>query len=120
MDTFSPSSIIVAVGKTHNLNFSETGSGEGWNSGHGEKDWHYFSATKTDNLENVVKEIYAGICTGLTKRGADIHGNSEATHAFVVYGLNYTQGGREGAIKIVAADLENGTAVDVFLDEHPK
>jgi len=34
--------------------------------------------------------------------------------------VNSGEGGREGAIKIVAADLENGTAVDVFLDEHPK
>jgi len=120
MDTFSPSAIIATAGKTHHLIFSETGSGEGWNSGHGEKDWHYFSTTKTNNLENVVRDIYQGICTKITKQGAHIHGNSGGTHAFVVYGLTYTQGGRVGAIKIVAADLEKGTAIDVFLDEHPK
>jgi len=120
MDTFSPSAIIVAEGKTHKLIFSETGSGEGWNSGHGEKHWHYYATTKTSNLEAVVKDIYQGFSAEITRQGANIHGNSEGTHAFVVYGLTYTQGGREGSIKIVAADLEKGTAVDVFLDEHPK
>jgi len=120
MRSFSPSTIVLGIAKRHKLDLSETGSGQGVNSGHEEKDWHYYSPSKADDLEAVVREIHKAFQEELGQLGATIHGTSAEPHAFIVYSLEYTQGSREGTLRIVSATLEKGTGLDIIINEHPE
>ena len=120
MQSFSPSTIVLGIAKSHKLDLSETGNGQAVNAGHEDKDWHYYSEAKVNDLEAVIREIRNAFQQGLSKRGANLHGTGELSHAFIVYSLTYTHGSREGTLRIIGATLEKGTALDIFLDEHPK
>jgi len=120
MKSFTPAAIVNTVAKSHTLQFAETGSGQGGSSGHTSNEWHFYSDSRTGDLEAVVDDIYRAFEAELGRLGAHVHGHSEGKHSFSVYKLAYTHGSREGKLTIIAAGLEKGTAIDVFLDEHPK
>lgn len=120
MKSFSPATIVETVAKSHTIKLSETGSGQGGRSGHGSSEWHYYSDSRVGDLEAVVGELYRAFEGELRRSGAQVHGHSEHKHSFLVYELAYTHGSREGTLTIIAAGLEKGTAIDVFLAEHPK
>lgn len=120
MKSFSPATIVKTIAKAHTLELTETGSGQGGSSGHGSNEWHYYSDSRVGDLEALVGKIYSAFEGELGRLGAHVHGHSEGKHSFLVYDLTYTHGSREGTLRIIAARLEKGTAIDVFLDEHPK
>ena len=120
MKSFSPTTIVQSVAKAHMFELTQTGSGQRWNSGHGDNAWHYYSDSSVCDLKAVVGEIYKAFEGELGRLGAHVNGHSKNDGSFMVYGLTYMHGSREGTLRIIAARLEKGTAIRVFLDEHPQ
>ena len=110
---------MISVGKSQNLNYSTTGSGEGWNTGYGDKDWHYFASEDADDLVVFVREVRDELRKQLEDSGANVHGVGESSHSFISYTLRYKANGRRGSIEVIAAQLKKGTGVDVRIQETP-
>lgn len=118
-EAFDPDKTVISTGKSKSLNFTVTGSGEGWNTGYGDKDWHYFAPEETDKLVECVQEIRDLLRKQLEDEGALVHGSGEDKHAFISYTLHYKLSGRRGTVEVLAAQVREGTAVDVRITETP-
>ena len=116
---FDPNNEVFSIGKSNGLNFTVTGSGEGWNAGYGDKDWHYFAPEESDKLVECVKQIRDSLRKELESKGALVHGGGEDKHAFISYTVSYKLSGRRGSIEVLAAQVRKGTATDVRITETP-
>jgi hypothetical protein len=115
----NPTKAVVSIGGTKGLTFTATGSGEGWNTGYGDKDWHYFAPEESDKLVECVAEIRDALRKHLEDNGALVHGTGEDKHAFISYTLHYKISGRRGTVEVLAARVREGSAVDVRINETP-
>jgi hypothetical protein len=114
---FSPTVIVENWGLQNSIVFLETGKRQQWNSSYIEKNWHYFSASKVDNIEIMMSSLRNRLKERLVDLENNVHGSGESSHAFIVYELSYSQGSRNGTLKITTAKIENGTAIDISLFE---
>jgi|GEM_PF-5625235 len=116
---FAPNANVVSTGKSYGLNFTVTGSGEGWITGYGDKDWHYFAPEESDKLVECVEKIRDSLRKDLESKGALVHGSGEYEYEFISYTLRYKLSGRRGSVEVLAAQVREGTAIDVRITETP-
>lgn len=120
MHSFSPETIVQSVAKAHAFEVIYGGGDQGVYSGHGSNNWYYYSRSRVDDLEAAVDEINRAFEVELGRLGAHVTGHGTNLNSILVNELTYTHGSRVGTLKIIAARLEKGTAIDISLDEHPK